>query len=165
MKHLLILLLTLMSTISFSQSKDTPYYLVENGDTIGIVISIEQAQQLDNDLELLGLFKQLQIDCDNVDANYVKVINALGEKIALFEVKVKDLESQGKAKDEEIKDLKMALERCQGGGDLCDEIIRIKDEEIKELKKEVFRQKLGKFVSVGLNTAVVIVTTIFLVKS
>ena len=48
------------SQISFVK-ENLPEYLVQNGDTIGIVLTIEQVQKLDNNSELLTAFKKLSL--------------------------------------------------------------------------------------------------------
>ena len=118
-------------------------------DTIGIIISIEQAQALDNDAELLDLFKKMRLDCDNLDTHYVKVINALEEKVLLLEIQKKDLIKQGEEKDLLINNLKKRLSNCELDTRLCEEQLEIKNEEIKILKKEIFRQKVKKIIIQG----------------
>ena len=61
MKRILILILAMIiSNISISQTQSQlmpessyPQYYIENGDTIGVIFTVEQAQKVDNDLELL----------------------------------------------------------------------------------------------------------------
>ena len=62
---LLSLLILIIPTLSFSQNNNLPQYFIEGGDTIGILLSIEQVQKLDNNSQLLDLFKQLQIEKRN----------------------------------------------------------------------------------------------------
>jgi hypothetical protein len=138
---------------------------VENNDTIGIVMSVEQAQSLDNSAELLNLFKQMSINCDMIDTIYVQIINSLEEKVALLEIQKKDLIKQGQEKDIVIGQLRSALGNCQKNNRLCEDQLEIKDEEIKVLKKEIFRQKVKKVISISGNIALGIVTTILIIKS
>lgn len=163
-KILMILSLIILPMIGISQT-ELPEYFVEGGDTIGIIISIEQAQSLDNDAELLSLFKQMRIDCDNLDTHYVKVINALQEKVALLEIQKKDLIRQGEEKDLLISNLKSQISNCERNLYLCDEQLELKEEEIKILKKEIIRQKVKKIISVAGNVALAIVTTVIIIKS
>jgi len=155
----------MISFFAKSQTEDLPRYLIQNGDTVGVVISVEQAQALDNDAELLELFKKLRINCDNLDAHYVEVINAQNDQIALLKVNTKELQGQGVALNNQIESLKEQVQNSEKNNKLCDELILNKDEEIKILKKEIFRQKVKKIISVTGNVILVAVTTILIIKS
>ena len=166
MKKIIFTITTILSTFFCqAQDQDLPRYLVENNDTIGIVMSVEQAQSLDNSAELLNLFKQMSINCDMIDTIYVQIINSLEEKVALLEIQKKDLIKQGQEKDIVIGQLRSALGNCQKNNRLCEDQLEIKDEEIKVLKKEIFRQKVKKVISISGNIALGIVTTILIIKS
>jgi len=162
-KIILSLILIAISFLASSQS--FPRYLIENGDTIGVIISIEQAQSLDNDSELLLLFKKLRIDCDKLDAYYLQVINGLDQKMALLEIKSRDLIDQGIEKDNLVKNLNTQIKNYELDKKLCDKQISIKDQQVKTLKKEISRQKFRKFISIGGNIILGIVTTILIIKS
>jgi len=163
-----LILSIILITISFfanSQSTDLPQYLIEGGDTIGIIISVEQAQALDNDAELLSLFKQLRMDCDNLDSYYLQVINSLDQKMGLLEIKNKELYNQSVEKISLIENLNKQIENCEQNKDLCDDQISIKNEEVKTLKGEIRRQKIRKFISIGGNVVLAVITTLLIIKS
>jgi hypothetical protein len=163
-----LILSIILITISFfanSQSTDLPQYLIEGGDTIGIIISVEQAQSLDNDAELLSLFKQLRMDCDNLDSYYLQVINSLDQKMGLLEIKNKELYNQSVEKISLIENLNKQIENCEQNKDLCDDQISIKNEEVKTLKGEIRRQKIRKFISIGGNVVLSVITTLLIIKS
>ena len=56
-----------------------PKYLIgENGpkkDTLGIVISLRQAQKIDYDYDLLNLYKGMHTDCDSTVNFLIQVVN------------------------------------------------------------------------------------------
>jgi len=164
-KILMLTILMIVSILSKAQTKDLPQYLIEGGDTIGIIISVEQAQALDNDVELLELFKKLRINCDNLDSHYIEVINAQNDQIALLKVNTKELQGQGVALNSQITSLKEQVQNSEKKNKLCDEELSNKDEEIKILKKEIFRQKVKKIISVTGNVILVVVTTVLIIKS
>jgi peptidoglycan hydrolase CwlO-like protein len=165
-KILMLTILMIVTILSKAQTNtDLPQYLIEGGDTIGIIISVEQAQILDNDVELLELFKKLRINCDNLDTHYVEVINAQNEQIALLKVNTKELQGQGVALNSQIENLKEKVQNSEKKNKLCDEELLNKDEEIKILKKEIFKQKVKKIISVTGNAILVVVTTILIIKS
>jgi microsomal dipeptidase-like Zn-dependent dipeptidase len=165
MKKTLTLLFCLIGFISFGQKQVPPYYLIENNDTIGIVLSIEQSQKIDNDLEMLKLLKQLQIDCDNVDGVYVQVINSLGDQVSLLQVNQAFLESKISKKDDELRNVRSALAKCQEADTLSTDIEKVYKDEIVELKREVRRQKIDKGISIGVNILQVVATLLFLIKN
>jgi len=164
-KILMLTIFMIVSILSKAQTKDLPQYLIEGGDTIGIIISVEQAQALDNDVELLELFKKLRINCDNLDSHYIEVINAQNDQIALLKVNTKELQGQGVALNSQITSLKEQVQNSEKKNKLCDEELANKDEEIKILKKEIFKQKVKKIISVTGNVILVVVTTILIIKS
>jgi peptidoglycan hydrolase CwlO-like protein len=164
-KILMLTIFMIVSILSKAQTKDLPQYLIEGGDTIGIIISVEQAQVLDNDVELLELFKKLRINCDNLDSHYIEVINAQNDQIALLKVNTKELQGQGVALNSQITSLKEQVQNSEKKNKLCDEELANKDEEIKILKKEIFKQKVKKIISVTGNVILVVVTTILIIKS
>jgi hypothetical protein len=164
-KILMLTIFMIVSILSKAQTKDLPQYLIEGGDTIGIIISVEQAQALDNDVELLELFKKLRINCDNLDSHYIEVINAQNDQIALLKVNTKELQGQGVALNSQITSLKEQVQNSEKKNKLCDEELVNKDEEIKILKKEIFKQKVKKIISVTGNVILVVVTTILIIKS
>ena len=164
-KLILSLILITISFFANSQSTNLPQYLIEGGDTIGIIISVEQAQALDNDAELLALFKQLRMDCDNLDSYYLQVINSLDQKMGLLEIKNKELYNQSVEKMSLIENLNKQIENCEQNKDLCDDQISIKNEEVKTLKGEIRRQKIRKFISIGGNVVLAVITTLLIIKS
>jgi predicted RNase H-like nuclease (RuvC/YqgF family) len=164
MKKILTILITLTSIISFSQSNETPRYLIENGDTIGIVLSTEQVQKLDNKVELLYLFEKLQMNCDSVNSYYIEVINRSDEKIGLLEVKISDLISKGNEKDNLIVNLRTQVSKLEEYSGLCDTKIQNKDKEIKLLKEDLRKEKIKKWLSTSGNIALGIIAIILIVK-
>ena len=92
-KIFLTLILILSSMFAFSQTSMyqkytlsptdsnslVPKFLIgENGpikDTLGIVITIKQAQKIDNDYELFALYKGMRTDCDSSVAFLIQVVD------------------------------------------------------------------------------------------
>lgn len=164
MKKILTILIILTSIISFSQSNETPRYLIENGDTVGIVLSVEQVQNLDNKVELLYLFEKLQMNCDSVNSYYIEVINRSDEKIGLLEAKISDLISQGNVKDNLIVNLRTQVSKLEEDSELCNTQILNKDKEIKLLKEDLRKEKIKKWLSTSGNIALGIIAVILIIK-
>lgn len=162
----LILFFTLIFTslICDAQNRQLPDYLIEGGDTIGIILSIEQVQKLDNNTELLKLFKQLQIDCDNLEGYYVSIINECNQQIALLEASNSSLTQQGSKKDELITNQEKRLDNCSKDSLLVSKELKNKDEEIKLLKKDLTKEKFKKWVSAGFNALQAAAIVFILIK-
>jgi hypothetical protein len=153
MKRLLFTILLFLS-VFISNAQDTityPHYSVENGKQV-VVMTIEQAQKLDNDGELLKLFKQLNADFNSVDSACIKVVDAQGKEIAGLKVQISALQSLDKTKTEEITNLKSQVAEYKAKDALSKEelakkdlIIGEKDEQIQKHK----RQKIGGFIGGG----------------
>lgn len=144
--------------------KDLPKYFIVDNDTIGIILSVDQAQKIDNDLEILNLFETLSLECDSLDTYYVKIINGLDEIILVHEVKIKNLMDKNKIQGEEILKLKTMIAYRETQLEISNyqktnDSIRIKilEEDISKLKKK----NVVTFIS-GVTIAVVFVLSLFL---
>lgn len=142
-KILLIISFLFLSLNMFAQtdSISLPKYYIVNNDTIGIILSIEQCQKLDHNTELLDLYKKMSIDCDNVEKNYIIIVNKLGDKIALLEVDIKNLKSQNDLQHDMIKNLQKQVSDYESKEKLNQQELINKDEIIKGLKKDLRKQK------------------------
>lgn len=165
MKNLILTILLILTSFLLKAQNDLPRYFIENGDTIGIVLSVEQAQALDNDAELLALFKKMRINCDSLEVAYVKVINKLEQKVAILEIQKKDLIEQGQEKDKLIDNLKIRVIHYEELSILCQKELENKDKQIKILKKEIVKQKLRKILSFGGNATLAIIVAVLIVKN
>jgi predicted RNase H-like nuclease (RuvC/YqgF family) len=152
----------LLSNVVLTQ--ETPYFLVENGDTIGVVLSVEQTQILDNKLELLSLFEDLQTKYKDVDTYYIEVINKNNEKILLQELKIKELISKSEEMDKLIFNLKEQISKFEQSSGICDSIIQNKDKQIELLNEDLRKEKFKKWLSVAGNVAVGILAIIIITK-
>ncbi len=165
MKKLLFVFMLLSSTM-FSQGKTFGDYLhpstkarevnqlksdypkIET-DSMGIkvvIMTIEQAQKIDNNLDVLTLLEKAGVQCDSLNKAYLKVIDNLGKQVSILELDVKKLKDQIKDKDLQISNLQDRLNNESISNGLCEEQKNKKDEEIKLLKKEVRKQKRQKVV-------------------
>lgn len=167
MKKIFIISILMIISLLTKAQNDTqlPQYFIEGGDTIGIIMSVEQAQMLDNDAELLEIFKKMKLDCDNLDLHYVEVINNLEQKVALLVVQKEDLVRQGIEKNLLIENLNEQLLNCQTECTLRIQQVDIKDQEISILKKEITKQKIKKGFSIAGNAILAVVSLILIVKS
>jgi len=166
MKNLILTLILLLSFIlGFSQNsfvkEDLPQYFVQNGDTIGILLTVQQVQKLDNNSELLGLFEKLSIKCDSLDTYYIGVINQMNDKIAILNIKLSKQDEAIKKQDDMVKDLKDQLNNAIIRLDLCEQQRNNDSIIIKGLKQDLNKSK-WRNVAGWTTSGVVSVVAIFL---
>ena len=161
MKKLLIIPILLLSFLSFSQ--DYPKIELNDKGQKVVVFTLEQAQKIDNDLEVYALLKVARIQCDSLNLSYVKVIDEQRNQIVILkninEQDVKQLAD----KDKQIKNLTDQNINLEKSYKLCDEQ-RVNDQkEIDGLKKDVKKMKwksLGSGFLVGFVATLVTVLLI-----
>lgn len=166
-KTFLLSLLTFFTITLFGQinKKDLPQYFIQNGDTIGIILTIEQVQKLDNDVELLNMFELLSIKCDSLDKHYVKVINDLNDVVALKEISITNLTKQNSTFSSQVEKLKSAVSMKESQLKLCEEQRSNDSISIALLKKDLRKAKVKNIVSwssTGIVSGVAIFLAIFL---
>jgi len=145
MKKLLTVMLTIFSLISFSQ---IDYPRIET-DSLGkkiVIMTIEQAQKIDNNFEILALLTRQGSECDSLNSAYLKVIDNQGNQISLLELNVKKLKEQIKDKDSQIVNLQTRLVNEESSNKLCEKQKENDAAEIKILKHEITRQKMKKVI-------------------
>ena len=169
MKNIILTLSLLLSfMLGFSQTsfvkQDLPQYFVQNGDTIGILLTVDQVQKLDNNSELLGLFEKLSIKCDSLDTYYIGVINIMNDKIAILNLKISKQDEAMEKQDDIIKDVKAQLANALLRIDLCEQQRSNDSIIIKGLKQDLTKLKVKNIVgwsTTGVTAAVLIFLGIF----
>lgn len=154
MKKTLLLLLSFLicSLLSFSQSTDFPQYYIKNGDTLGIIISLEQAQKIDNDYDMLDLLKNYKVAVDKLDSAYIFVIDNMKQQVAVLNLKISQLEGIIKLKDSQIDNLKDQIDKYRRDNDLANAQLKAKDEIIdnyKKAKKSAFLKTFALVIGIG----------------
>jgi hypothetical protein len=108
--YILGLVFIMMSMFGFSQE----YPRLEK-DSLGnqiVILTLQQAQKLDNNMEILTMLEQAIVDCDNLNNSYLKVIDEQKRTIALLEVDNKLLKEQIVDKDKSIANLQTRLDNA-----------------------------------------------------
>ena len=165
---LLILPISLFGKSIETDSTDFPAWYIINGDTIGVTFTIEQAQKIDNDLELLYLMEQKGASCDSLSVRYIRIIDEKDNTISFLQLKVNTLEDIINDKESQIgilldkannyeKDINLANSQLLKK----DTIIVNKNLQIGELNKEVTKYKKQRNLAIG-GGVVGIVTTILI---
>jgi uncharacterized coiled-coil protein SlyX len=154
MKNLLLtLILFLTYQFGFSQinfvKENLPSYYIQNGDTIGVVLSVQQLQKLDYDVELLELLEKKGFNCDSTIKKYICVVNEYGKQVALLETKISKLEEVSDVKDDMIKNLKGQILNYQVDLNRAEVQLQYKDQMIKNQEKRITKLKIQRAVTIG----------------
>lgn len=148
MKYFITLLISLF-VINCSYSQTYPRLDTDSLGTKIVVMTLEQAQKLDNNMEILKLLEQAIIDCDNLSTSYLKVIDEQKRTIALLEVDVKLLKEQIKDKDKAISNLQERLDNALRLSDECEKQKSELNGKVSVLEEEVSRLKTKRNIGYG----------------
>ena len=158
MKKILLIVMMFISSLVYSQGGEkTPRYLVVDNDTIGVVISIEDAQKLDNDGEILKLYKQMMVSYGNMDNGYLIIVDNLQKQIGFLNIKVSEKDGIIADKDVMITDLKNIIANWEKNNILTQEQMDAKDKIVKNLEKDVRKLKWQR----GIGVVVSVVAIVF----
>lgn len=165
MKTLISLLTFMLFTFTLSaQSIEYPRYEVDSLGQKVIVLTIEQAQKLDNNSDLLLLLEKYAQQIAEYDSICVKTVNDKQKVIDLQKIEIKTLKENLAVKDKEIENLQKRVndyilketfwtEQMK----LKEETISIKDEQIRGLKtKMIFGGVGGGVAIIGLILGLII---------
>lgn len=158
MKKLLIISILLLSFLSFSQ--DYPRIELNDKGQKVVVFTLEQAQKIDNDLEVYALLKVARIKCDSLNLSYVKVIDEQRNQIVLLKSINEQDVKQLSDKDKQIKNLEDQNTNLEKDVKLCDAQKINNQKEIDGLKDDI---KKTKWKSLGSGFLVGVVATLFTV--
>ena len=147
MKNSLTIIFLFISAFVFSQNQFPKYYIDSKGDTLGIIITVDQAQKLDNDEDILNLFKKMNINVDSATISCTEVIDNLDNQIILLTNESKDLKSQGSIQTQMVNNLKSQLNNVQKDDSLCGDQSKLKDGIIKDQKKQITKLRFQKVVA------------------
>lgn len=139
MKSLLLILMLLLSSLSFSQEYPK-IELNDKGEKV-VVFTLEQAQNIDNDLEIYELLKVARIKCDSLNLSYIKVIDEQNNKIFILKNINKETERQIVDKDKQINLLVEQSKNLQKNIDLCDKQRGNDNKQIEGLKSDINKMK------------------------
>jgi uncharacterized protein (DUF3084 family) len=158
-KYFWITLLHILVFCKISNAQiNYPRYEIDSLGEKVIVMTIEQAQSLDNNSDMLILVQKLNIQLKNSDSICVKVINDKDLVIATQKIQVSGLkeslnnkDNQIKALQGEIKDHELIEDVLQKEVDNRGDVIIEKSKQIKKMKlKMIFGGGVGAVIIGGL---------------
>jgi peptidoglycan hydrolase CwlO-like protein len=142
MKYLLTLIfsISILSSIFSQRSlqidtlpikiEEYPAWFIHKSDTVGLILTIEQVQKIDSDMELLSWLEKKGFTCDSTISVYIKVIDEYKKQVTIFEVKISELNNQIIDKNSQIDNLKRTIENHE-------KEIKLSDDQIKKLNEVV----------------------------
>lgn len=138
-------------------------------DSLGqkiVIMTIEQAQKLDNTSDLLVLFEKLDEELGNYDKTCIEVINKQGQVITSQEIEISKLKELVQVKDKQIDILQRDIAAYIAKEKLFEQELvnlqKISDEYRVELGKQKLRSVIGGSAS-GL-AIIGLIVTLILVK-
>ena len=140
---------------AFSQTQDLPRYYVENGDTLGVILTIKQAEKIYNQQVLLELYEGYKFGCDSLTKKYYVIVNEYERKQLVDKTLIDQLDKNLKEKEntcvligDKNKNLQVDLGKCDAENKLRDGKISDMSKIIDELKNQR-RWLLGGTVGFG----------------
>ena len=125
------------------KQEDLPMFLTSSkGDTIGIILTVEQVQNLDHKAEIGGLLEKALIECDQLDAFYIQVISGLENQVIIYEKEIKNLTNQESQRSAMIKQLQTGLAQKQSELDISDDQLFNLEIIVSNLEKDLKKQKV-----------------------
>lgn len=121
MKSLLCLIFSLITLQTYCQSSEYPKYYIQDGDTVGVIYSIEQVQKIYNNQILLDLFKDVRLGCDSLVKRYFVVVNKYEQKQLVDKLLIDQYEKSLSDKKEEVNTLITKTNNLEVDIKKCDE--------------------------------------------
>jgi predicted phage tail protein len=149
-----LFLLTLISINVYSQI-DYPKYEVDSLGQKVIVMTIEQAQSLDNNSEMLSLFEKLNSQIGSYDSVCVKVINDKDVVISSQKLQISKLKESLNNKDEQITTLQSEIKQHEVKEKILQDQVDNRQEVIGEKDKQIKKMKLKMILGGGVGAAII----------
>jgi hypothetical protein len=139
-KYMISLSFLLLGFFGSAQSGYPKFDTDSSGQQV-VIMTLEQAQALDNSTDLLEMFEQLNSQIGSYDSVCLKVVNEKEIVISTQTVQINTLKQDLLTKDNKIANLKDQIKENETSIGNLKEKIKNKDEEIGLHKKEIGRSK------------------------
>ena len=159
MKKILIIIMILLSINMHSQKY--PYIDVDANNCKIVVMTVEQAMKLDNNSDLLYLYKQLDSSFDDYDKACIKVVDDKNNVIHVLEMEIGTLKGGAIIKDDKISNLQKQIFEYTKNELIYNDMLDNREYIISEKNREISRLKTKILVG-GIGGGVVITGLIYL---
>jgi hypothetical protein len=144
MKTIFTIILTLFSLIALSQ--EYPKIEIDEKGQKVVIFTLEQAQKIDNDLEILDLLDRNKIQCDSLNISRLRIIDSQNSKIVILEKSISELEAQSKDKDLLLANKDQQIKNLEESVKIQEEQKCIKQLQIDGLKDDLKKEKTKKWI-------------------
>jgi hypothetical protein len=155
-KYFIFLSILFLTTSVSAQKINYPRYEIDSLGRKVIVMTIEQAQSLDNETDLLPLFEKLNVQVGEVDLSCIKVVNEKDVVIAIQEVQISNQKSLLVVKDKEISNLQAQITDYKNQEFTYIKEIENKDKEIELHLDKIHDQKVKMFIGGGIGGVTIV---------
>jgi len=161
------LLLTFISILFFNLSFSQDYPRIEkdslNNDII--LMTIEQAQKLDNDTDLLNLYKSLDDECAKQESICIQVVNDKDTVIASQKLEISALIEYSENKVAQIKVLQSQIDEYKNNNSILQTQVDNRQKVIteKDLQIGILKSKF-RWTGIGAVAVITVLTTLLLIK-
>jgi len=156
MKKLLVLLLGVFLTCTSYAQLSYPRFETDSLGQKVIVLTIEQAQALDNQTDLLVLFEKLNGQLGDYDSACLKVVNDKDRVIASQEIQISTCKKDIETRNALLKNMNIQLQKYLGKIKSLESTITNKDAEIKLHLGEIKRVKKNSLLKTGIGGVVIL---------
>lgn len=161
MKKLIMLFTLFLFTLtSFSQQIDYPIIKLDSLGKVVVIMTLEQAQILDNKAELLDLLELVNSQISDIDFVCIQVINQKDIIIDKQDIQISDLKQLVNNKNEQVDNLQRRISDYILKEELFKSEIINKDKEIKlhldQISKGNKRLKLAGVIIATLTTILIL---------
>ena len=150
MKKITLISLLLFSLTAYSQI-DYPRFSTDSLGQAIVMMTVEQAQSLDNNTDLLRLFEKLDTQLGEYDEACIRVIGQKDVVIASQDIQIKTLKESLLNKDEQIVKLQKGISLNEGKITSFETELKKKNEEIELHKGEIRRVKKNAILGGGIS--------------
>jgi uncharacterized protein (DUF3084 family) len=132
-----------------------PRYDVDSLGNKVVVMTIEQAQKLDNSIDLLFLLEKVNSQIQDYDVVFIKIINDLNNIIDVQKIEISKLKEYSKNKDAQILTLLSEISAYENKINILEKeilnrqnVINEKDKQIKTVKTKMIIGGIGGGVTI-----------------
>ena len=151
----------LLLTNSFLFGQSLPQYYIVNGDTTGIILSIDQVKKIKNDLELKIILEDMKISCDSSINKYIIVVDDYEKQVVSLKATISKMDTSVANKTKTIDKINKTLQTVERDRNLCDSASAKKDTVISNSNIIISDLKCKRNLGYG-GTVLFLITTVLL---